>query len=73
MRERRKARVVSKAFHVMEATSYQGGFGVFMNNLIDNAEAELDAAGAVRPYFVRFVGNRDGYSVPLIINVFEAD
>lgn len=55
------------AFMVMEATSYRGGFGNYMNLMMERMQQEMIEAGHLEPFKWRFSGG-DGVTVPVRIH-----
>lgn len=64
--KRNKAVSTHRAFMLMEAASANGGFPVYMNEIMSNMEFEMSEAGHSAPYKWTFEGG-DGYAVPVIL------
>lgn len=57
----------SKAFMIMEATAFNGGFGNYMNLMMARMQNEMIEAGHLEPFKWRFSGG-DGVTVPVRIH-----
>lgn len=58
---------LKRAFMIMEATSYNGGFANYMNMIMLEMELEMQEAGYMAPYKWTFSGG-DGYAVPVVMH-----
>lgn len=67
MAKRNKAAGTQRAFMIMEATSFNGGFSNYMNMIMSSMELEMQEAGYMEPYKWTFTGG-DGYAVPVVIH-----
>lgn len=67
MAKRNKAAGTQRAFMVMEATSFHGGFPNYMNIKMSEMELEMQEAGYTEPYKWTFSGG-DGYAVPVVLH-----
>lgn len=66
MSKRNKAASVQRAFMVMEATSFYGGFPAYMNSIMLDMEFQMSESGLPAPYKWTF-GGGDGYAVPVVL------
>jgi hypothetical protein len=66
----KKKTELTKSFYVIEATTFHGGFGTYMNNLMEKMEHELVASGVPGPYKWKFAGG-DGVTTPVVICAFR--
>ena len=68
MAKKHKPAGVSRAFMVMEATSYMGGgFPAYMNMIMADMKLAMQNDDCYGPYEWAFAGG-DGYSVPITIH-----
>lgn len=57
---------VSKAFMVLEATSFNGGFPAYMNMIMSDMEKAMEAEGYRGPFKWTW-GGGDGWAVPVFL------